>query len=683
MWLALACLAACTSTPPLTPAPPRPAGPITAVKAYITTPGVYAVTFDQLRAQGLEVGPARLRLSFLGQAWPMWVEGETVRFYAETVPNLYSPETAYWFSLEGEPRAVPWMESGAASAPIAAYTATTRFEQNLLYYPQVQDGDHWLWQAINTKQTLTLPLTLTNAAQGEALISVEAWSNTFGPEAVDHHLQLALNGTVIADQGWDGATSHTFTVTVPAGAWQAQNTLTIFSVGDTGMVADRVWLNAVTVQYPHRLVAEGDHLALSDVAGSVRLGGFTTPVDVWDVTQPLSATLVKHSDPDGDVTFAAQLGRRYWLQARAQTPAPARLSPAFLTPDLHDPAQSADYVAIGPPALLTAIQPLLDYHTTEGWRAQAIPIEAIYDQFGNGQVDPLAIQSWLRARAVRPRAVLLLGDTTYDPYGYTVPLGRNRLPSVFIYAEHGGQTTSDVPLFDVDGDDRPDVAFGRVPANTPAQAALWAQKTLAYLREAPAGEWRMKIVAVADGQEAQFAASAQEFLNLFPLPYTSTLITAAPDTANVNAPVEAAWNAGAWMMAYFGHGSLTQWGKDKFFTAEEVARLTNGARAPVVINMTCLTGFFAHPTIESLTETLLWQPRGGAVAVLAPTSLTLPGDQSYLAKAVAEALIQHPDTLGEAVLAAQRSIPLEYEGAQEVLLTFWLFGDPALNLVKP
>jgi hypothetical protein len=100
--------------------------------------------------------------------------------------------------------------------------------------------------------------------------------------------------------------------------------------------------------------------------------------------------------------------------------------------------------------------------------------------------------------------------------------------------------------------------------------------------------------------------------------------------------------------------------------------------------MTCLTGLFTHPKVQSLTEALLWKADGGAVAVLAPTSLTLTSDQSFLSKALVQAYLNdRAARLGDVFLQAQRDVPVQDEGTQDVLRTFLLFGDPALKVVQP
>jgi hypothetical protein len=280
--------------------------------------------------------------------------------------------------------------------------------------------------------------------------------------------------------------------------------------------------------------------------------------------------------------------------------------------------------------------------------------------------------------------VLLVGDASYDPLSYTTPPQANRLPTFFVQTVFGGQTASDVGFAQLDDDLKPDVAVGRLPAREVDQVRAWVTKMLGYMQQPPAGEWRGRVVAVADGQEPSFRVDAQHFLGQFATGYQSTLVNPQAGSAQASVEIVRDLNEGSAIVGYFGHGSLTQWGKDNLFTVKDAAALQNGRRLPLIINMTCLTGLFTHPKVQSLTETLLWKPEGGAVAVLAPTSLTLATDQSFLSQALAQALVKDPSArLGDVFLQAQRSVPATDAGSQDVLRTFLLFGDPALRLVQP
>jgi len=135
------------------------------------------------------------------------------------------------------------------------------------------------------------------------------------------------------------------------------------------------------------------------------------------------------------------------------------------------------------------------------------------------------------------------------------------------------------------------------------------------------------------------------------------------------------------IIAYFGHGAIDLWGKDEIFTAQEAMELSGQASYPIVLNFTCLTGYYIHPEVLSLTESLLWNPRGGAIAIIAPTSLTLADDQSFLWKALVESYQSQEDgRIGDVWLSTLLKIALTNTGIRDVVLTYTLFGDPALTL---
>ena len=118
-----------------------------------------------------------------------------------------------------------------------------------------------------------------------------------------------------------------------------------------------------------------------------------------------------------------------------------------------------------------------------------------------------------------------------------------------------------------------------------------------------------------------------------------------------------------------------------------MAKLTNRKKLPIVFTVTCLSGFFQHPLKPSLGEMLVRAKNGGAVAALVPSSAAVLPDQRVLAQGLAAALTaasgsDGPKTLGDAVLAAQKSLAGAAGGVRDVLLTFNLLGDPTLPLAR-
>lgn len=190
---------------------------------------------------------------------------------------------------------------------------------------------------------------------------------------------------------------------------------------------------------------------------------------------------------------------------------------------------------------------------------------------------------------------------------------------------------------------------------------------------------------MADGSEPRFNGDAQNFLDQFSDEYETALVPQIGEGRETSKSIINEINSGVLIFSYFGHGSIIQLGKVGLFTTDDAAGLNNGLLTPIMVNITCLAGLFTHPTVESLSEVMLWNETGGTVASLGATSLTLPEYQAYLSDGFAQALSSFSDQrLGDLFFTAQLQMPIEVGvGAKEVLDTFLLFGDPALILPSP
>lgn len=652
------------------------------LRLTVREPGIYALPWPELASLGLQgTDPATLRLYNLGQPQTLWYSGTgdalTLYFYGAPLATPYTAENVYFLTPASTSLPLFPTPPYPLHAPLFLH-----LEQNLIYLPRAEPEHTWFWKTYTAPKTDPLEFTLPALTPGEATLRVSVFSNTEASSLnPDHHLRLLLNDTPLTDETWDGRITHQITATFATALLrEGPNTLTLDLPGDTGAIVETILLDWIELEYPHPLLAENDQIAFHGTGATLPLAGFFTPPRLFDLTlaapvSPLEITPLPASQAP------TTLDHRYLAVGPDGFLTPLALFPAQLTPDLR--TATGDYLVIGPPDLLEPLQPLLDYHAAQGLTPLAIPLYAIYDQFGAGVAHPEAIRSFLQYAYANwktpPKYVLLVGDSTYDPLGYQSSPEINRVPSFFRFTYYGGETVSDLPFAQMDEDSLPDLIVGRLPARTPAQVTTLVAKTLAYEQNPPATQNR--ILAIADGQEASFAADAQTFLNSFPATYTPNLLSPPKGDTAAAGQITEALNDGVLFMSYFGHGSITMLGKDRIFSVEDGETLKNSPNLPIMINITCLAGLFTHPDTESLTEVMLWNPDGGAVAALSATSLTTPGDQAYLTQAFVQALTDFPDaTLGELLLAAQRQLPIENEGVREVMDTFLLFGDPALHL---
>ncbi|HUM72552.1 MAG TPA: C25 family cysteine peptidase, partial [Chloroflexota bacterium] len=199
-------------------------------------------------------------------------------------------------------------------------------------------------------------------------------------------------------------------------------------------------------------------------------------------------------------------------------------------------------------------------------------------------------------------------------------------------------------------------------------------RTLAY----EAGTAVPTAFFATDASEGQFAAMARQLWQKAGIPDTAVthLNGASADE------VTAVWNQGAWLTTYIGHGSLALWGKENLFNLEAVSKLQTDQPA-IVVQLTCLTGLFAQPGIESLAEVML-QHKHGPVLTVAATSLTLSNHQEPFAAVLLQNLNDPTiQRMGDAFQQAKLSLDISDNGLREISDTFALFGDPSALIVRP
>ncbi len=634
-------LAACSSPPP----PPQ--GAVAAVKLAVDVDGAYEVSAAALREAGFDLSGATkdaLSLTAGGGAVPFELVGKgkdaALRFEGlRLAPDAYTPRNIYWLrrgEAAAEQASAPQAGAAQAGAPQATATPsgpqriTVRLEEDLQYDTMADAAiDRWYWQSLFAPATTQIPFKAERVAPGEGELRVYVVARSSAPVNPDHRLLLSLNGALIHDAPWDGHGPKLITADIPAGILkEGENTLTIEAPGDTGAPADLTQLQWVEIDYP--------------ASADAKPG---TPMPVAAIT-------------------------------------PVRAS------SLPDWPGGADLVIVTAPQFREALKPLVEAREKQGLRVAVLDAEQVYDAFSYGRTDPAAVQALMRhARekwaAPAPRYLLLAGDASYDPLGHLKGAEADVIPTRAVRTAFSGWTGSDVwyALPDDGATTPPAFAVGRFPAQTAEQLSAMVRKTLAYEAESGDLGWRSKALLVADNDEPGFAEETTAFAGELG-GAQSQLVTIDGDGANAREALNQAFADGVGLVGYFGHGSVTLWGKEDVFDVEAAGKLRN-ARLPIVFTVTCLSGFFEHPTTVSLGETLVRQADGGAVAALVPSSAAVLTDQRLLADGLAKALANPaPRTLGDIVLEAQQSLPQQEGGVRDILLTFNLLGDPSLIIQR-
>jgi hypothetical protein len=356
--------------------------------------------------------------------------------------------------------------------------------------------------------------------------------------------------------------------------------------------------------------------------------------------------------------------------------------------DVRQNAAGADYIAVVHPDFVEALQPLVDYRRSQGLRVTVASIDDVYDAFSYAMPDPGAIRDFMvyardNWQEPAPRFLLLVGDASYDYLGFLPNSTSNFVPTYLLATHFVGETASDNWFVSLETEsDQPDMAVGRIPAQTAQQVADVVAKTLAYEQGKIEGDWAEKALFVADDKESNFQEIADDLASTrIPQSYQVEKIYLG-QAENPNEQLLQSLKEGVGLVTYVGHGSMNVWAQEKILQTADVAGLDNQA-LPFMMTMTCLVGYFHHPQATSMGEELLFKPNGGVVAALVPTSESLATDQSELASSIYTHLFGDASTVGEAIMLGKRDLTQERETMQDLIETFLLLGDPALRLRHP
>jgi hypothetical protein len=330
---------------------------------------------------------------------------------------------------------------------------------------------------------------------------------------------------------------------------------------------------------------------------------------------------------------------------------------------------------------MTSLDALKALRESQGLSVALINVEDIYDEFGFGMKGAKAVKSFLKYASdhwtTKPRFVLLAGDATFDPRNFEAMGEYDFVPTKLLNTAYI-ETASDDWFVDFNDDGLPEMAMGRLPFRTPAEADTVVSKIVGYDQSATLNQALLVADLMEEG-DYDFEAAATELAGMLPGHITSSQVFRghyAEDTL-VKDAIMAGINAGPLLVNYTGHGSIGTWrGEPSVFTSYDPASLTNGSNLPLFINMTCLNGAFHDIYADSLAESLVKSGTGGAVAVWSSSGLTEPEGQHLMNKEAFTLLFNGEGlTLGEVVKRSKAATTDE-----DIRKTWILLGDPAMTL---
>ncbi|MEX2174062.1 MAG: C25 family cysteine peptidase [Pirellulaceae bacterium] len=390
--------------------------------------------------------------------------------------------------------------------------------------------------------------------------------------------------------------------------------------------------------------------------------------------------------------------------------------------------QPVDAVVVAPREYLPALQPLIGHRQAQGHRFGYIP--------NTKSAEEIRADIRTAAKGGALKYVLLVGDA--EPAARTDAAVRARSVPVHLHqavvnVKWGSepQIATDNWYADLDDDQQPDLAIGRLPADSPAELSRLVEKILAYERSVDFGPWRQRVNLIAGVggfsplvDSILETATSKLLTSGIPAAYETRMTYGSwsspycPDPRLFHATTVERHNEGCLFWVYLGHGHYTELDRvsipgERFhiFDVDDCDELKATSGPPIAIMLACYTAAFDQPR-DCLAEELL-RAEGGPIAVFGGSRVTMPYAMAVMGTSLMEEYFENrPPTLGDAILAAKRrtmklvdeknplqdanrllldgiasiispSRELLEEERREHLQLFNLLGDPMLRLAHP
>lgn len=389
-------------------------------------------------------------------------------------------------------------------------------------------------------------------------------------------------------------------------------------------------------------------------------------------------------------------------------------------------ADAADVIVVCPAPLRAALEPWLGYRRGQGLRLAVVDSGPTPDQVRR--------QIRAAARLGGSRFLVLIGDAGPAGGELVVP---THYAAARVNVRFGSEPTiaTDNWYADLDDDGLPDLATGRLTADSPDDLGRMVRKILAWEQGADEDGWRRRINFVAG--ESGFGALADAALEgttrallatHIPAAFVTTMTYASWTSPYCPAPAAfretalARLSEGCMFWVYVGHGLprrvdavRTPAGAYPILSAQDAAGMTCTGPAPIALLLACYTGAF-DAAEDCLAEEML-RAAGGPVAVVCGSRVTMPYAMCVLGRELLVECFEREgadaepgagrESLGELLRRAKRSTMLRprtdppsrlidglatllnpasddlaAERAEHILL-FNLLGDPLLRLHRP
>jgi hypothetical protein len=673
-----------------------------AVKIQVNHSGWYRLTQAELIAAGLDPGVNAQRLQLfadgsevpiqLGSNGPKLDSNSTLEFYGVGLDTPTTDTRTYWL-IAGDTNGKRIAQKGSktreryqdfgSNPPVGSFLMNNERREQLVYSSHLLNGDASnIFGAPVLGEPVKQSMNISHLGQAASL-QPQLQVALQGLTAQAHAVEVQFNGSVIGTLNFTGSEHPVTKFSVERGLLrEGANEVSLVSRNGN---LDISFIDSLQLSYPHSYTADHNELGFTVAPGqTVLVGGFETAnvrvMDITDLNAPVEvASPASSFEGSYAVLIPANGSQSRTLLAFTDDRSRHPLSVTANNPsNWNAGTNAADMVVITHHSFRDAVEPLAALRRSQGLVVAVVEIEDVYDEFSYGAHSPQAVKSFLANAALnwsrKPEYLLLVGDSSWDPRNYFGQGALDFVPTKLVDTSYM-ETASDDWFADFNDAALPSMAIGRLPARTAAEAGLMVAKILSYEQQRELNLPLRGALMVAD---SSFESESVQTQSLLPSSVSVETINRS-DVGNddlARGQIVNALNQGPMLVNYYGHGSLDVWTGAGLLDSELALSLTNTNALSVYLMMTCLNGYSHDPYVDSLGESVLKSPNGGAVAVWASSGFTDAAPQFSMNLELYRQLFgSQPVRLGQAIRDAKSAT-----SDNDVRRTWILFGDPAMRI---
>jgi len=649
--------------------------------------------------------------------------------------NPFTGTAVYWLAWEREggsstfddPPLRAGIDPDAGSPDAVATTTRARihYEQNV--FEKQGRGDNWYWFEMKQEGDQEdryfhqQPPDVLGDSTATIRGRVDGNSNTTFVTP-DHIVEFYFND-VLADVGeWNGYQTYMFeTRGLPMDVSDGYNSYLVRVPRDGPDYAeDFVLIDWLELEYWKELVAADGRARFgsSGRTGAIefRVDGFSgTDVAAYRIDGFFDLSVVEDvavsSSENGYVaSFVSSVSDTATYETVQDD--------GFLVPDLVVDSfgdlrtvTGDDYLLIAYDDFYTEALRLAAFRQTEdggGFSVRTVKLSDVYDEFSWGMIDPTAIRDYLKytweSSDPPPTHVVLVGDACSDYRQYIASSVQCFLPTHYSGSSYWPNESWFVG-FDADSEYYPAMAIGRLSVRSTSELSAMIDKIEAYATEREEGLWHNTAVLVADDQfkgtesednccEFFHTTQCEELArDVLPFPIDRNkiyLFEYERDGTGRNKPVARsefldAWDAGAVIVNYTGHGSEIVMAHENVFLYDDVYSLENGSKLPIFFAASCRLNKFDQNTVDSMGELFAKLASRGSIASIGSTRDSGATQNSMLNRSFYSHMFGDQQTSTDPEL----DIGLSFQAAFSATSSwtnntrFMLVGDPGTVIATP